>query len=99
MLDFVLFFTASRMASLMVGTSVVYVIVYLAVPAAFLRIERAATGRRDRASLASFLKNGIPPTALTPIALTRAAPRPSVQPVRSAPLFLKRDAYATSSWR
>jgi len=59
MLDFVLFFTASRMAALMVGVSFTYFVVYLAVPAAFFRIESVATGRNRRVSLNNFLKNGL----------------------------------------
>jgi uncharacterized membrane protein YuzA (DUF378 family) len=62
MLDFVLFFTASRMAALMVGVSVVYVIVYLATPVFFMRIERRGTGyarHEQRVSLRDFMARGV----------------------------------------
>ncbi len=56
MLDFTLFFTGSASAAFMVGVSIAYVVVYLSVPVAFMRIERTD---QPRISLGRFLKEGV----------------------------------------
>jgi len=59
MLDFVLFFTLSRTASLMIGVGIAYFAVYLMTPVAFFHIERRATGRPRRISFTDFMEQGV----------------------------------------
>jgi hypothetical protein len=59
MLDFVLFFTLSRTASMMISVGIAYFAVYLTIPVAFFQIERKATGRPKRISLTDFMERGV----------------------------------------
>lgn len=62
LLDFVLFFTLSRTASMMIGVSIAYFAVYLSTPVAFFHIERKATeraGRARRISFTDFMEQGV----------------------------------------